>query len=91
MQKELKVSSTHSLGDFNPLLHVLSPKYEILSEDQKNELLQRFRVRPYSLPRILATDPAMKALEAKIGDIVKITHGSEISGQAVTYRLVVSE
>ena len=50
-----------------------------------------YKIRPYNLPKILITDPAVKALGAKIGDITKITRNSEIAGTVVSYRLVVSE
>jgi len=87
----LKNNSSRSTGDFDPLLHVLSPKYEILSDDQKAEVLQRYRVKPHNLPKMLVTDPAAKVLGAKLGDIIKMTRNSETAGKVVSYRLVVSE
>lgn len=77
--------------DFSPLEHVLSPKYEILDEDEKRELLRRCRIKPYNLPRILSNDPAVKALGAKVGDVLKITRRSETAGESTYYRLVVIE
>lgn len=87
----MRKGSLRSTDEFNPLLHVLSPKYEILSEEQKIELIRRYRIKPYNLPKILTTDPAAKAIGAKIGDVIKVTRKSPISGEVISYRLVVSE
>jgi DNA-directed RNA polymerase subunit H len=40
------------------------------------------------LPRILLTDPALKGLEAKAGDAVKVTRKSQTAGQSIYYRIV---
>jgi len=77
--------------DFSPLEHVLSPKYEILDESEKKELLRRCRIKPYNLPKILSSDPAVKALGANIGDVLKVTRHSETAGESIYYRLVVIE
>jgi len=75
---------------FNPLEHELSPKYEILSEDEKRELLKRYRIKPSNLPKIYASDPAVRALGAKPGDIIKIIRKSSLAGETYYYRLVIS-
>ena len=40
------------------------------------------------LPKILLNDPVVKAIEAKEGDILKITTKSETAGIFVKYRIV---
>lgn len=82
---------TSRITDFSPLEHVLSPKYEILNEADKKELLKRCRIKPYNLPKILSSDPAVKALGANIGDVLKVTRHSETAGESIYYRLVVIE
>jgi len=77
--------------DFSPLGHVLSPKYEVLGEEEKKELLKKYKTKPYNLPRILSSDPAVKALGANIGDVLKVTKKSETAGESTYYRLVVIE
>jgi DNA-directed RNA polymerase subunit H len=76
---------------FNPLNHELSPRYEVLSEEERINLLKKYKIKPSNLPKILDSDPAVKALGAKPGDIIKITRKSELAGESVYYRLVISE
>lgn len=76
---------------FNPLNHELSPKYEVLSEEERINLLKTYKIKPSNLPKILDSDPAVKALGAKPGDIIKITRKSDLAGESVYYRLVISE
>ncbi|RLI30412.1 DNA-directed RNA polymerase subunit H [Candidatus Bathyarchaeota archaeon] len=71
--------------------HILVPKHEILSKEEAEELLKKYRIKPYHLPKIKDTDPAVKALGAKPGDIIKITRKSPTAGEAVYYRFVVRE
>ncbi|MDO8660975.1 MAG: DNA-directed RNA polymerase subunit RpoH/Rpb5 C-terminal domain-containing protein, partial [Candidatus Woesearchaeota archaeon] len=42
------------------------------------------------LPRILAKDPALEGLDAKEGDLIKITRKSMTAGEALFYRRVVN-
>lgn len=76
---------------FNILEHVLVPKHEILSEQEKEELLRKLKVKPEQLPVLLSTDPVAVAIGAKPGDIVKITRESPTAGISIAYRLVVEE
>jgi DNA-directed RNA polymerase subunit H len=76
---------------FNVFNHVLFPKHEILSKEEAAELLRKYKIKPYHLPKIKDTDPAVRALEAKPGDIIKITRKSPTAGEAVYYRFVVRE
>ena len=68
--------------------HRLVPKHELLNEKEKEELLKRYGVTIRQLPRILASDPAIQKLNAKIGDIIKITRKSPTAGEATYYRVV---
>jgi DNA-directed RNA polymerase subunit H len=43
------------------------------------------------LPKILLTDPALKNLDAKLGDVAKITRKSQTAGYATYYRIVVGK
>jgi len=74
---------------FNIFNHTLVPKHEILSEEEAEELLKKYKIKPYHLPKIKDTDPAVKALGAKPGDIIKIIRKSPTAGEAVYYRFVV--
>ena len=74
---------------FNLYEHVLVPRHEIVASDEREKLLNEYRVQPYQLPRLKASDPAVKAIGAKPGDIVKITRESPSAGKYLSFRYVV--
>jgi DNA-directed RNA polymerase subunit H (RpoH/RPB5) len=74
---------------FNIYEHVLVPKHEIATSEEREKVLSEFRVQPYQLPRLKASDPAVKAIGAKPGDIVKIMRDSPTAGKYVSYRYVI--
>jgi len=74
---------------FNLFKHKLVPKHEILPPEEAKELLDKYRVKPYQLPHILASDPAVVAIGANTGDTLKITRKSPTAGKYVSYRYVI--
>ena len=70
------------------LQHKLVPEHTILSEEEAQKVLDDLNVRLDQIPKILPTDPVVKAIDAKIGDILKITRKSETAGIFVAYRVV---
>ena len=74
---------------FNLFKHKLVPKHEILPHEEAKELLEKYRVKSYQLPHIMASDPAVIAIGAKIGDTLKITRKSPTAGKYVSYRYVI--
>lgn len=68
--------------------HSRVPKHEKLSDTEKEELFERLQVTTKGMPRISPADPAIKHLEPKIGDVIKITRNSYTAGTAVYYRVV---
>ncbi|MGQ9788550.1 MAG: DNA-directed RNA polymerase subunit H [Candidatus Hadarchaeaceae archaeon] len=78
MPEEFKVSG-----------HVLVPKHEILPRDKVDELLKKYKITPYQLPLIKSSDPAVKEIGGKPGDVIKIIRDSPTAGKAVSYRYVV--
>jgi DNA-directed RNA polymerase subunit H len=74
---------------FDVSKHELVPKHEILSKEEKEELLKKYGITIKELPRILSSDPAIKALNPKIGDVIKITRKSKTAEESVYYRVVV--
>lgn len=71
--------------------HVLVPKHELCTEEEKKQVFARYKVQAYQLPRITAQDPAIRHLGVKVGDLIKITRNSETAGEATFYRIVSSE
>lgn len=74
---------------FNLFDHVLVPKHEILSSEEREKVLSQYRVHPYQLPKIRSSDPAVKAIGAKSGDILKIIRNSSTAGEYFAYRYVI--
>lgn len=67
--------------------HILVPKHTLLSEAEAAELLESFNVTPVQLPVISATDPIIKAIGAKVGQIIKIEREGP-TGKTPYYRRV---
>ena len=68
--------------------HILTPKHSKLSEREKAQLLEKYHVTSKELPKIIKTDSAIKELDAKVGDLIKITRKSPTAGVSFFYRVV---
>ncbi len=77
------------MSDRRVIRHEYVPEHILLSREEAEEVLKRYHVRPNQLPFILASDPAIRNLNAKPGDIVKIIRKSPTAGVSIYYRYVV--
>jgi DNA-directed RNA polymerase subunit H (RpoH/RPB5) len=77
------------MKEFDITKHDLVPKHELLNEQQREEVLKKFGITLRQLPRIIETDPMVKTLGGKPGDVVKITRASDTAGESVYYRIVI--
>ena len=73
----------------NILQHKLVPLHVILTEKERNEVLNKYKITPDQLPKIINTDPVAISIDAQPGQIVKIIRKSHTAKEAVAYRLVV--
>ena len=83
--------SDNEEGEIDVFQHELVPKHILLSKDEREAILNRYRIKPYQLPRIKKSDPAVVALKAKSGDVIKIIRKGVTAGESVYYRYVVEE
>ena len=68
--------------------HELVPKHEIVSEEEKKKLIEVYGPLK-NFPRIRSSDPQVKLLGAKPGDVIKIVRRNEVSEESIYYRVVV--
>jgi len=78
-------------SEFDVLKHKLVPKHEILSKEEAEEIFKKYNAKPENFPFILSSDPVVRRLGAKPGDLIKITRVSPTAKESVYYRIVVEE
>ncbi len=70
--------------------HVLVPKHILVSAAEKKKITDTLKLSGKELPKILKTDPALKSVKAKDGDVIKITRISPTAGEIIFYRRVIT-
>lgn len=68
--------------------HSFVPKHEKMSEEEEQQVLQKYNISKKQLPAMHKSDPAIKDLNAKPGDIIRIIRKSSTVGEQTFYRLV---
>ena len=86
----LKKSSTRrTVKRDTAIVHFLVPKHEIVTPDERQQLMLQFGITEKNLAMILPSDPAIAHLQAKVNDIIKITRDDPVIGKYIFYRLVI--
>ncbi|MBO3799553.1 MAG: DNA-directed RNA polymerase subunit H [Thermoproteota archaeon] len=81
--------SKKNISKVNILDHVLVPRHRVLSTEEKEALLKKYKIKPSQLPKMLNSDPVAIAIGAKPGDIVEVVRKSAVAGETLAYRVVV--
>ena len=68
--------------------HELVPKHIILTDKEREELFKKYGISFKQLPRMSLTDPVIKILDGKPGNVVKIIRKSSTAGETVYYRVI---
>jgi DNA-directed RNA polymerase I, II, and III subunit RPABC1 len=74
---------------FNVTKHILVPKHELLSREEKIDVLNLYNTKAKHFPNILCTDPVSKYYGFVPGDLIKISRNSLTVGVYVSYRFVI--
>ena len=74
---------------FNLFNHTLVPKHILLSKEEAQKILKQYKIKPYQLPHIKKSDPAVRAIGAKTGNILQVERKSPTAGKAIAYRYVI--
>ena len=67
------------------LLHKFVPKHVLLTKEESQNLLEKFRIDLNDLPQIFEKDPVAIAIGAKEGDIIKIIRDSSTTVKSIDY------
>jgi DNA-directed RNA polymerase subunit H len=71
--------------------HELVPKHVLLGPDEAKQVLEQYHIKAFQLPYIKSTDPAVRKIGAKPGDIVRVIRTSQTAGESDFYRYVVED
>jgi DNA-directed RNA polymerase subunit H len=76
---------------FNVMANHLVPRHTLLTKEEVEDMLSSFGIDKAKLPKILISDPCVRALNGAPGDIVRIDRKSPTAGTSIYYRLIVEE
>lgn len=79
------------MKNFDIQQHTSVPKHIRLNKKEAEKLLKEYNISIKQLPKISFKDPIVKALNAKPNEIIKIIRKSPTVGEAIFYRVIVSE
>jgi DNA-directed RNA polymerase subunit H len=71
------------------LSHILVPKHTKISDKEKQELYDKYKINHDDLPRISIKDPAVAHLDLSTDDVIRVDRASMTSKDTVFYRRVV--
>ncbi|KAH9649131.1 DNA-directed RNA polymerase V subunit 5A [Citrus sinensis] len=92
LQNQITSQATKAVGLFQfkveMFQHVLKPKHQVLTDQEKEKLLKKYSIEEKQLPRMLKKDAIAQYYGLERGQVVKVTYSGEITESHVTYRCV---
>ncbi|KAF7693615.1 DNA-directed RNA polymerases I, II, and III subunit RPABC1 [Cucumispora dikerogammari] len=73
---------------YNPTHHIYVPQHTLLSDEEKLEILKKYKCSEFELPKILETDRICRYFGGRKGQVFKINRKTK-EGNQDFYRLVV--
>lgn len=73
----------------NIIEHELQPKFELLTEDEKNRQFSEYDIEKKNMSKMFSTDPIARYYSAKSGDVFRIIRPSPFTIMGFHYRYVV--
>ncbi len=67
------------------LLHKFVPKHVLLTKEESQDLLSKYKIDINDLPQMFDKDPVAIAIGAKEGDIIKIIRDSNTTVKTIDY------
>ena len=70
--------------------HELIPKHIVLSEKEKEEVINKYGIKKLNqFPKLLKSDPIVQLIKANPGDLIKIIRKSNTAKESIYYRVVI--
>ena len=69
--------------------HRAVPEHRKMTEEEVEELLEKFDAEKSDLPKIERTDAALKQMDVEVGDVLEINRDSPTAGETTYYRRVI--
>lgn len=69
--------------------HVCCPQVQVINNNEVDELLKSYGAKRKDLPKQFDLDPLSRYLFLKRGQIIRVIRNSEITGQSVSYRIII--
>ena len=69
--------------------HRAVPEHRKMTEDEIEEILEKYDASKSDLPKIERTDAALKQMDVEVGDVIEIERDSPTAGKTTYYRRVI--
>ncbi len=79
------------MTEFNIQDHHLVPEHILLTDEQRQDVLGTYNASLRQFPIIRDSDPGIAHLSAKPGDVIMVKRNSDVTGVAVSYRVVIHD